>query len=91
MNPADLADLKLAEGDAIKVTSDRATIQCIVEPADDIRRGCISVPHGWGGSGNQPSGNTNLLIFNDRDYDKHTGIPRMSAIPVQINSLALSE
>ena len=91
MNPADLADLELDEGDAIKVTSERATIQCIVEPADDIRRGCLSVPHGWGGSGNQPSGNTNLLIFNDRDYDKHTGIPRMSAIPVQVKSLSLSE
>ena len=87
MNPSDLTALNLSDGDAIKVTSARASIECAVQAAEDVRPGCLSVPHGWGGAVGTLSGNTNQLIYNDRDYDKHTGIPRMSAIPVQIQSL----
>ena len=74
MNPADLTALSLSDGDTIKVTSARASIECQVQSAEDIRPGCLSVPHGWGGAVGTLSGNTNHLIYNDRDYDKHTGL-----------------
>jgi len=88
MNPVDVETLGLSDGDIIEVTSTRATILCVAKEASDIRPGCLSVPHGWAGAeAGGKDGNTNNLIFNDSDYDKHTGIPRMSAIPVQIRAV----
>ena len=87
MNPVDLTALNLKTGDTIEVTSARAAIQCSVQAAEDIRMGCLSVPHGWGGAIGEMDGNTNNLIYNDRDYDRYTGIPRMSAIPVRIRAV----
>jgi len=92
MNPEDLSDLDLAKGDVVEITSSHDSILGVVEPEDAIRRGVISMPHGFGDSPGSPDdkdvrkigSNTGRLSSVDRDYDPYTGIPLMSAIPVNV-------
>lgn len=90
MNPDDMAALGIAEGDVVELESARAAIQCVAVTAPDVRAGCLSVPHAWGTNPDEAEdprgagGNTGRLSFNDRDFDRRTGIPIMSAIPVRV-------
>ncbi len=93
MNPEDLAALGLASGDAIEIDSGHASIQGVVEAAPDVRAGVISMPHAFGDAPDRDhllreiGSNTGRLSPVDRDYDPYSGIPRMSAIPVNVRAL----
>ncbi len=99
LHPDDLAMLGLAAGDLVEIASDHAAILGIVEPAPELRRGVVSMAHCYGdpaeetASGSGPEAgaqvralgsSTGRLVDNLRDFDPHTGIPRMSAIPVSL-------
>ncbi len=90
MHPSDLRNLGLAEGGPVEIVSARAAIDGFAVPADDIRPGTISMAHCWGDLPDTPDearrfgSSTSRLIFNDRDYDPLTGIPRMSNIAVAV-------
>ncbi len=90
MHPDDLADEGLAKGDIIEIDSGHATILGIVEPAPDVARGVISMAHAWGdspkfdGDVRTIGSNTGRLTPVDRDFDRVTGLPVMSAIPVNV-------
>ena len=92
MHPEDLAELGLEKGDVIEITSSYSSILGIVEPEADLRRGVISMPHAFGdapGSENDKDvrkigSNTGRLSASDRNYDPYSGIPLMSAIPVNV-------
>lgn len=94
MNPDDMADAGLAPRDVIEISSARAAIFGIVEPAPDVKRGCISMTHAWGrnpGEEDAPlaeGSNTGRLTSTDEDFDPYTGIPRMSTIPVNIRKVS---
>ena len=87
MNPADLAQLGLASGDRITITSDAGSIEAIVEAEPEIRSQVISMAHSWG---DLPDRNSNrgvcvgLLIDSTRDVEPVNAMPRMSAIPVNV-------
>jgi anaerobic selenocysteine-containing dehydrogenase len=92
MNPIDLAKLGLVRGDVVEISSDYDTILGVVEPEEDIRLGVVSMPHCFGDLPTQDNelkvreigSNTGRLSPVDRDFDPYTGIPRMSAIPVNV-------
>jgi anaerobic selenocysteine-containing dehydrogenase len=92
MNPFDLEKLGLAKGDLVEISSDHDTILGVVEPEAEIRRGVVSMPHCFGDlptpendlKTREIGSNTGRLSSVERDYDPYTGIPRMSAIPVQV-------
>lgn len=48
MHPSDAADRGLAAGDQAVVTSSAGSLQIPVELVDGLRRGVVSIPHGWG-------------------------------------------
>jgi anaerobic selenocysteine-containing dehydrogenase len=91
MNPVDLENLGISNGDVVKISSARATITSVAVAAPDVRPGCVSLSHGWGGNPDEADdprnqgGNTSRLSFNDRDFDRRTGIPRMSNIPISVS------
>ncbi|MEM9288107.1 MAG: molybdopterin-dependent oxidoreductase [Pseudomonadota bacterium] len=93
MHPDDLERLCLADGDAISIESERASISCVARSAADVRPGCLSVPHAWGTSPSEEDdpkgegGNTGRLTDNAVFFDQKTGIPLMSAIPVKVSAL----
>ncbi len=92
MNPEDLARLGLASGDVVEITSSHSAILGIVEAEEAIRLGVVSMPHAFGDApgGEQDKdvhtfgSNTGRLSSVDRDYDPYSGIPLMSAIPVNV-------
>jgi len=90
LNPDDLAELGLVNGDHVMITSDHDSIEAIVESDPAVRRGVVSMAVAWGGlPGEAPDparkgSSTNMLISTDRDVDPVNAMPRMSAIPVKL-------
>jgi anaerobic selenocysteine-containing dehydrogenase len=48
MHPADAEARGLAVGDVATVTSRTGSVDIAVEPSDEMMRGVVSIPHGWG-------------------------------------------
>ena len=89
MHPDDLASLGLGNGAVVRITSDHGSILAVTEADDTMRPGVISMSHGWGGeavSDDEWDGaaNVNLLIACDRNVEGLNAMPRMSAIPINI-------
>jgi len=90
LNPEDLRALGAEDGDAIRITSDHGSIYAVVEADENVRPGVVSLTHGWGGEPVEPGGewdgtaNVNLLVACDRDVEELNAMPRMSAIPVNL-------
>lgn len=90
LHPDDLSELGLERGDLIEIATDHASILGIAEGAPELRRGLVSMAHCFGDAPAQDArfreigSNTGRLIDNEREFDPHTGIPRMSAIPVVV-------
>jgi len=92
MHPDDLRSLGVAPGEVIEIESARASILGVAEAEEGLRRGVISMPHGFGDlPGSQADAkvreigsNTGRLSDVERDYDPYTGIPLMSSIPVNV-------
>ena len=92
LHPDDLARLGLARGDLVEIRSPRAAILGVVEPAPELRPGVVSMAHCFGDVPEAEDddtiraigSNTGRLVDNESVFDPHTGIPRMSAIPVAI-------
>ena len=55
-----------------------------------LRPGLVSMAHGWGGAPDRDAevrrigGNTNRLASTDAAWDRYTGIPVMSNLPVDV-------
>jgi anaerobic selenocysteine-containing dehydrogenase len=97
--PGDMTALGIEADMLVAITSRRATVHAVVNDSDDLRRGVISMSHGYGidlerlDADSEPGepqpfsmGNhTGALASADLDYEEpHTGIPRMSSIPVHV-------
>jgi len=92
MHPDDLSELGLVSGDIVEISSDHSTIPAIVEAAADIRPGVVSMAHCFGSVPDRDEkfvslgSNTGRLVSVDRDFDPHSGLPRMSAIPIRVQA-----
>jgi anaerobic selenocysteine-containing dehydrogenase len=90
MHPADLEALALTPGDLVEIRSARAAIVGVVEGDPQLRRGLVSMTHSWGGLPGEDAkvreigANTGRLSAVDVDYERYTGLPRMSNIPVAV-------
>ncbi len=93
MHPGDLERLGIKTDEIVRITSDHGSLLAVTEAAPELRRGVISMAHGFGGGPERDAelleigSNTGRLISVEHDYDPHTGIPRMSAIPVSVERL----
>ncbi len=90
MHPDDVTELGIGSGDLIEIRSARSVLTAVVEPADDVKQGVISMAHSWGGSSltdekvRDIGTPTNRLVSTDTDYDPVTGMVVQSAIPVAV-------
>lgn len=93
MHPDDLAENGIKAGDVVQIRSRHASISGIVASDDTLRRGLVSMTHAYGDlpGGNDDirahGSNTGALLRTDDEYDKLSGIPRMSGLPVQVVAL----
>lgn len=78
LHPDDAAAIGVADGARVTVRSEHGAITGIARPTADIRRGAVSVPHGFAG--------TNVNELTDHtDVDPLTGMTRYTAIPVNVS------
>lgn len=93
LSPSDMAALKLEEGDWVEIRSDQGAIRARVAADSGVRAGVVSMSHCFGYlPGNEDydthGASTNHLISTERDLQTINAMPRMSGIPVSIQSLA---
>jgi anaerobic selenocysteine-containing dehydrogenase len=92
MHPDDLAALGVVDGGTVELASPRGTIRAVVKGAPDVRQGVVSIAHAWGGLPDEPGelsefgSTTAMLIDVDSGYDPITGMPVMSAIPLEVRA-----
>lgn len=90
MHPGDLDVLGLARGDLVRVRSAHGELEAVAWPDPDLRPGLVSMCHCWGGDPAEPGDvrsvgtNSGLLISVEEDCARFSGIPLMSAIPVNV-------
>jgi anaerobic selenocysteine-containing dehydrogenase len=89
MHPEDLQSLGIDDGANATVISEYGQIPAVVRSDPTLRKGVVSMTHGWGGLPEEPGNyrqvgsNPNLLI-DSRRRDPINAMPVMSAIPVRI-------
>jgi anaerobic selenocysteine-containing dehydrogenase len=90
IHPEDLAQLGAAAGDVVEITSAHGSILGIAEPDRSLRRGLVSMTHSFGDvpgtekEFRRVGSNTSQLTSVETDYDRFTGMPRMSNVPVRV-------
>jgi anaerobic selenocysteine-containing dehydrogenase len=87
MNPEDMAALDLHSGEWIELASAHGSIQVTAEADETLRRGVVSVSHGFGGLPDEDrshGASPNQLISTDSDLQTINAMPRMTAIPVNV-------
>lgn len=89
MHPDDISDRGLTDGQVVRIESDKSFILGVVQPDPEVKRGCISMTHGWGNNPGEPDepltrGSTTSRLCDNTMGDRYSWIPRMSAIPVSI-------
>jgi anaerobic selenocysteine-containing dehydrogenase len=90
LHPRDLERLGLESGDAVRIESRRGSIPAIVLADGTLRSGLVSMSHSFGGFPEDDDRYTELgsctgrLGFDDERYDRYSGQPLMSNIPVRI-------
>jgi anaerobic selenocysteine-containing dehydrogenase len=103
MHPDDAQERGVAEGDLIRVTSAHGRIELPVSLTDDIKRGVVAVPHGWGHNGSggwtranaaaatelgSGGANVNALISsNPDDLERLAGMANMTGVPIEVSLL----
>jgi anaerobic selenocysteine-containing dehydrogenase len=93
LNPVDIAALGIQSGDLIEISSGAGSVVGVVEAAGDIKPGIVSMAHAWGdlpdnfGEVRTKGSSTNRLVHDDKHYCRYTGMPRMSAIPVNLRQV----
>jgi anaerobic selenocysteine-containing dehydrogenase len=96
MHPEDMAAYGIAEAQKVRVESAHSAIWSVVEPDETMKRGVAAMSHAFGADPERDDGgdvykvgsNIGRLTAVDVDYDKITGMPRMSGIPVRILAAA---
>ncbi len=92
MHPDDLAELGLADGDLVDITSPTGQIRGVCEGASDVRPGVVSMAHSWGdGSLSDDKVRdigtpTSRLTSTTAAHDPITGMVVQSAIPVNVTA-----
>ncbi len=84
--------LGLSNGDIVEIRSDRAAILAVVEADPSLRRGMVSMSHAFGDGPDRDDevraigANTGRLMSTDNSWDRYTGMPHMSNVPVSVRS-----
>jgi anaerobic selenocysteine-containing dehydrogenase len=95
MNPDDARDAGIADGDPARISSEAGAVEAPVKVTDEMTRGTVALPHGWGHKGgwrlaNEAGGvNVNLLSPSGADaLERLAGMAHLNGIPVRVEAVA---
>jgi anaerobic selenocysteine-containing dehydrogenase len=95
MHPDDAAERGIGDASTVRVVSDVGSVSLTVEVTDEIRRGVVSMPHGWGHdvagtrlgvASQRPGANVNAVIDAKR-LDRLSGNAALSGASVVVEPL----
>ena len=93
MHPADLERIGVRPGEVVRIDSDHDFIYGVAQATTDVRPGVVSMAHARGGEPADDGrvrtigSSTARLVSVERDFEPISGIPRQSAIPVNVRAL----
>ncbi|MFV0316687.1 MAG: molybdopterin-dependent oxidoreductase [Microthrixaceae bacterium] len=85
INPDDARGFGVSEGEAIRLIGPGGVLEITASIDEGIRRGTVSVPHGW------PGVNVSHLTSATAAIDPLTGMVTQSGVPVRIEPLHTSD
>jgi anaerobic selenocysteine-containing dehydrogenase len=96
IHPEDAEATGIADGERCRISSASGSIEIEASVTDEIKRGTIAVPHGWGHRGggwqlaNAAGGaNVNALASSDpEDLERLAGMAFLNGIPVRVERVA---
>src|SRR5262249_46664547 len=97
LHPDDLERIGVHPGDVVRIDSDHDFIYGVAEASGDVRPGVVSMAHAHGdapqrdGEVRTSGSTTGRWVSTERDFEPISGIPRQSAIPVNVRRLTPSE
>jgi anaerobic selenocysteine-containing dehydrogenase len=94
LHPQDMGALAIDEGGRVEITSAHGAI-CLAARADaTVRRGVVSVPHGWGDlldaahAEVAPGANTNVLTSASEWREPINAMPCLTGLPVRLRAVS---
>jgi anaerobic selenocysteine-containing dehydrogenase len=93
VHPDDAAVRDLADGSRVRVSTEAGTVEAVVEVTDELVRGVVSLPHGFGHAlpgvrasvaGERPGPNTNVLVPGSA-LDVPSGNAAVNGVPVELH------
>ncbi len=99
MHPEDLAERGLADGTTVAVTSRVGTVEVEVQATDDMMRGVVSLPHGYGhqregvllGNASRVPGPSINDLTDPAVLDRASGNAVLNGVPVSVRPAGPSE
>ena len=96
IHPDDAEAAGIADGERVRISSPHGSIELQATLTDEVKRGTVAVPHGWGHSGgwtvaNAAGGaNVNQLASSDpADLERLAGMAHLNGIPVRLEAVDL--
>jgi len=90
MNPQDMQEEGITDGDTVEISSAHGTVVAVVQPDSSLRRGVVSMTHAWGSlaAAADPDGTNGAfvgrLISLEMNLEPINYMPRQSAIPIAV-------
>jgi anaerobic selenocysteine-containing dehydrogenase len=95
MHPDDAGDAGIGDGDQVRISSEAGAVEAPVKVTDEMTRGTVALPHGWGHKGgwklaNEAGGvNVNLLASSQAGtLERLAGMAHLNGIPVRVEQVA---
>lgn len=87
LHPDDMAQLGIKPGAEIELQSPVGFLRCpaAIDPA--VKRGIVSISHGWSGNCLAPFEATNILVDDEHDIEPINAMPVMTGITVSIGAV----
>jgi len=90
LNPVDAANRNIKDGQKVKIASAVAALEVPVRVTDDVARGGVCYPHGWGHRGgwqraNATDGVNINLLYDHHDIEPVSGSSLLDGLPVTVS------
>ncbi len=94
MHPDDATRLGLVNGERVVVTSGKGSVEVALEVTDEVARGVVSLPHGWGhrrpgtrlGAAHDHPGASANDLTDDQAVDPSCGNAVLNGVPVRVRA-----
>lgn len=94
MHPEDARERGVSDGEKVSLSSAQGSLQVPVKISDEMRRGVVSLPHGWGHDDDEVPGrprakaragvNYNILV-DETVIDEPSGNANFNSVPVEVH------